>query len=218
MAFKVSRRGVLIGAVATMTAAAAAGGGVLFMLWKDRSYFRSPLYARKADGRARVLVVYYSRSGNTEAMAREIARHYQADIARISAEAYSLDFTGWNAARRDAAAETETEIAVPNLDFAAYDLVFIGSPIWLYRPAPPLWRFVRQSAFRGRDLVLFNTFNSRFKQPYIDEFAELIAVAGGRLVDHVYVRRGRIYAQMSGPELIAKVRQLITDRVARWKV
>lgn len=39
--------------------------------------------------------MYYSRSGNTEAMARTIGRKFQADLARVEANEFSLDFIGW---------------------------------------------------------------------------------------------------------------------------
>ena len=64
------------------------------VLIKDRTYFHSPPYAPVRDTPSDVLVVYYSRSGNTEAMAREIARKLKADIVRIESMKYSLDFRG----------------------------------------------------------------------------------------------------------------------------
>jgi len=39
--------------------------------------------------------VYYSRSGNTEAMARAIGRKFRADLVRIEENEFSLDFIGW---------------------------------------------------------------------------------------------------------------------------
>ena len=51
---------------------------------------------------ADVLVVYYSRTGNTEAMAKEIAHRYAADIISIKTDAYSLDKTGSDKAKEDA--------------------------------------------------------------------------------------------------------------------
>lgn len=39
---------------------------------------------------AKALVVYYSRTANTEAMAKEIAKRFQADLVPIKAEAYPL--------------------------------------------------------------------------------------------------------------------------------
>ncbi|MBW2411250.1 MAG: hypothetical protein JRF72_15740 [Deltaproteobacteria bacterium] len=58
---------------------------------KDRTYFHSPPYTPDPQAQTGVLVVYYSRSGNTEALAREIARKLAADIIRIESATCSLD-------------------------------------------------------------------------------------------------------------------------------
>ena len=42
-----------------------------------------------------------------------------------------------------------------------HKLVALGSPVWLFRPAPPLWAFVASHRFDGSQVLLFNTFNSR---------------------------------------------------------
>ena len=42
-----------------------------------------------------VLVVYYSRSRNTEAMARKVARKFNADIVKIEAESTREDGSGY---------------------------------------------------------------------------------------------------------------------------
>ena len=40
---------------------------------------------------------------------------------------------------------------------------------------------------------------------------------GGKFLDHIYVRRGRIYNQISGSELIEKVREVLEDRESKWR-
>ena len=184
---------------------------------KDFTYYESEPYERAADGPADVLVVYYSRSGHTETMAREIARRFDADVVRITTEAYSRDFEGWNEARRDATERASAEISPATVDLSRYELIFVGSPIWMYRPSPPLWTFVEANDFHGRPVVLFNTFNSRFKDEHIEEFEQLVQTSNGRFLDHVYVRRGRIYYQLSGEELIAETRLRLDEREADWR-
>ena len=68
--------------------------GFVLVIVKDRTYFHSPPYKKQSSKSSEVLVIYYSRSGNTEAMAREIARKFDSDIIKIEAEKYSLDFQG----------------------------------------------------------------------------------------------------------------------------
>ncbi len=189
----------------------------LFMLWKDRKYLYSKPYRRKEDRPTDVLVIYYSRSGNTEAMAREIARKFQADIIKIAAKSYTLDFKGWINANLDAWNQNPVVIDPETIDLSNYSLIILGSPIWYFRPAPPLWTFVEKNNFQGGAVVLFNTFNSRFKSEEIQEFQELIENKGGRFLDHIYVRRGRIYNQISGSKLIKNTQELLNTRIGNWR-
>ena len=195
---------------------AALAGSFTFVLIKDRTYFHSPPYTQKKTGPTDVLVVYYSRSGNTEAMAKEIARKFEADLVRIESEKYSLDYKGWRHANRDADEKVLAEIEPKTIDMEKYRLVFLGAPIWWFRPAPPLWTFVDKSDFSDKNVVLFNTFNSRFKSEEIDEFGQKIEEKGGRFIDHIYVRRGRVYHQMSGKQLIEESREIVDKKVQEW--
>ena len=65
---------------------------------------------------------------------------------------------------------TKTKIKPEKVDMSGFDLIFLGSPIWWYRPAVPLWTFVTKNNFHGKQVVLFNTFNSKFEKTYIDKF------------------------------------------------
>jgi len=189
----------------------------IFMLWIDRKYFYSKPYKRKEGLPTDVLVLYYSRSGNTEAMAREIARRFQADIIKLTAGSYTLDFQGWVNANIDAWYKNPAVIEPETIDISNYDLIILGSPIWYFRPAPPLWTFVEKNNFQGKTVALFNTFNSRFKSEQIHRFQQLIINRGGRFLDHVYIRRGRIFNQISGNELIKKTQELLNDRNGKWR-
>ncbi len=84
--------------------------------------------------------------------------------------------------------------------------MFLVSPTWLFRPATPLWAYVEQADLTGKEVVLFSTGNSRFEQAEIDAFAKRVEARGGRLIRHVFLRRGRIFWQMSREELLKAVR------------
>ena len=75
--------------------------GGLSVFIKDFSHFDSEEYIRDESKSTNVLVVCYSRNGNTEAMAKEIARQYNAALQFIEADAYSRDREGWRNASRD---------------------------------------------------------------------------------------------------------------------
>ena len=182
-------------------------GGVAFtvMAVKDQSYVPSAPYLPEGEPNHEVAVVYYSRSGHSEAAAREVARTFNAPIARIDAD-YPRDFSGQRKAVSDAKAEALPPIRVEPIDVAAARRVFLVSPTWMFRPATPLWAYVEQAQLMAKQVVLVMTGNSRFKQTEIDAFQKRVEAHGGRLIRHVFLRRGRIFWQKSREELLKEIR------------
>ncbi len=167
--------------------------------------FAADHYASAEIG-SRELVVYFSRSGNTEIMALELAKTRRASVARIEDVAYPIGFRGWLNALRDAG-NTESSIAPTTPDLRSYETIYIGAPIWLYSPAPPIWEFIRRSDITGKRVVLFNSLNSNFEQEYIDQFASIVRERGGTFSAHLYVVRGRMTRQLDTLEFLAAVRK-----------
>lgn len=149
-------------------------------------------------------VVYFSRSGNTGIVAAHLARRLGAKLFRLQATDYTPGLSGLLRALADARSHAA------NVDAAAVDLrgirsLYLGSPIWLYSPAPPIWAFVRNTRLDGIDVVLFNTFNSKFEQRFIDEFAALVRQQGARSFRHLHVKRGRMGQQLTTTDMLTAV-------------
>ncbi len=164
-----------------------------------------------------ILVLYYSLTQNTEIFAKAIASRYQADLIEIGAEEYKNDIRGRTRAAIDAWTEERiSEIDPEIIDLSRYRFIFLGSPIWWYRPAVPLWTFVAKNNFQNQDIILFNTFNSRFKDKYIYGFSDLVKSKGGNLSDHIFIRRGRWYNQLDQNELVERIQTLIKSKEIQW--
>jgi len=164
-----------------------------------------------------ILVSYYSLTRNTEIMAKAIASRYQADLIEIKAEEYSNDIIGRTRAWGDAWTEEKNSKIDPGiLDLSRYRFIFLGSPIWWYRPAVPLWTFVVKNNFQNQNIILFNTFNSRFKDKFIYEFSDLVKSKGGNLGDHIFIRRGRWFNQLDQSELVEQIQKLIKSKETQW--
>ena len=175
------------------------------MAVKDQTYVPSADYVPVGDANREVAVVYYSRSGHSEAVAREVARTFNAPIARIDAD-YPRNLAGQRKAVLDARAEVLPKIEVELIDLDPVHRVFLVSPTWMFRPATPLWAYVEQVDFTRKEVVLVTTGNSRFEQSEIDAFAKRVEAHGGRLIRHIFVRRGRIYWQKGREELLKEIR------------
>lgn len=122
------------------------------VLYKDRTYFHSPPYNRETTNTSDVLVIYYSRTGNTEAMAREIARIFDADIQQLITDKYPLTLKGLKTVNDDSASITLPVIHPETIDMKNYRLIFLGSPIWRYRPAPLFYPSLRRTTSQAKIL------------------------------------------------------------------
>ena len=148
----------------------------------------------------RTAVVFFSRSGNTALLARHLAKKLDASLYRLEAT-YDLGIMGWVYAMLDAR-NHEAVISPQTIDLSGHDVIYLGSPIWMYSPAPPIWQFVERNRFDGKHVVLFNTFNSKFKQEYIDTFRQEVLKRGARSFEHQFIRRGRMLQQISPEEML----------------
>lgn len=108
------------------------------------------------------LVVYFSATGTTAETARIIA-----DITGgtpyeiIPREAYTSDDLDWNDRQSRSSAEMNDPQARPALketvDVAAYDVVFIGYPIWWDQAPRIINTFIESHDLKGKTLIPFAT-------------------------------------------------------------
>ena len=116
----------------------------------------------------KTLVVYYSASGNTERVAKDIAEAAGADLFEIvPTEVYTSDDLDWTNPDSRVSREHDDEslrdvplttTEVPDWD--SYDTVFIGYPIWWGIAAWPVDTFVKNNDFNGKTVIPFATSSS----------------------------------------------------------
>ncbi|EPZ7317853.1 flavodoxin family protein [Vibrio mimicus] len=154
-----------------------------------------------------VAVVVFSRSGNTGVLANHIADKRNGHLYEITAEDYDLGIPGWISALKDAR-NNLANISPQTIDLSAYETIYLGAPIWLYSPAPPIWQFAKNSDFTDKNVVLFNTFNSKFEESFIKDFESLVRSKGAVSFKHQYVDRGRMGNQISTEDMLNSFEKL----------
>jgi flavodoxin len=195
----------------------AAGAGLLFYYKTQTSWIESSPYQRASVSQTRTLVVVYSRTGNTMGAAKEAARFFDADLLQIEAPQYARTIKGLQLASRHADHEvTTTPIEHEPVDLSRYDMIFLCSPTWWFRPAVPLWSFVENHDFAGKPVFLLLTGNSRRKEELIGKFSALVEEKNGRFLDILFIRRGRIYWQKTPDEVSKEVRHALDARREMW--
>ena len=110
----------------------------------------------------KMLVLYYSQTGNTKAVAEEIANKLGADIEEITmVDPYDPDFQ----ATIDRCMKDREQGIIPDIqpvkaNVADYDIVFLGFPVWFGTYAPPVQKFLLDADLSGKKIVPFCTFGS----------------------------------------------------------
>lgn len=121
-----------------------------------------------ASAEGRTLVVYYSATGNTEAVANYIAQATGGDLFELEpVDPYTdedLNWTGENSRvvyEHDNEDARDVELVADTVDnWDEYDTVFIGYPIWWGIAAWPVDTFVEANDFTGKTVIPFCTSSS----------------------------------------------------------
>ena len=110
----------------------------------------------------KALVLYYSQNGTTKAVAEAFAQALNADMEEVVAvNPYDGDFGATIARCQEEMAQgILPEIEPVKADLSAYDVIFLGYPIWFGTYAPPVKTLLENIDLNGKKVVPFCTFGS----------------------------------------------------------
>ena len=109
------------------------------------------------------LVAYFSASGVTANVAKELAKAADADLYEIKPEVpYTKADLDWQDASSRSSVEMRDKSSRPALadgdaNIANYDVVFVGFPIWWYVAPTIINTFLEKYDFSGKTIILFAT-------------------------------------------------------------
>lgn len=116
----------------------------------------------------KVLVVYYSASGNTKAVGDVIAQYTGGDVFEIiPVNAYTSEDLDWteegsrvNQEHEDESLQNIELVSTTVDNFDSYDTIFIGYPIWWHEASWVVNQFVKDNDFTGKTVIPFCTSSS----------------------------------------------------------
>lgn len=139
-----------------------------------------------------ILCVYYSRTGNTERLMKEIACALDSELVKLEDGVNRQGLTGWLRSGMQAMTRSIPPVRPPRTErlLREYDLVILGTPVWAGRCSAPMRSFLLQF---GQEL---------------DRVAYLITRAGENHCEQVfdqmdlYVNTRRLYAASICPQAV----------------
>lgn len=125
----------------------------------------------------KTLILYYSWSGNTKKMAEKINQEIDGSALQevgVAEDAFDSDQYKTNDIALDQIQGNKPypEIELSKIDFNAYDLILIGSPVWSGYPATPIKTLLDQMKDYQGEVASFFTSAGTNHKAYISHFKE----------------------------------------------
>lgn len=123
------------------------------------SLFSGVINAQETNKPMKILVAYFSHSGNTHTIAEQIQKVTGADLFEIEVqEAYPSEYQGvLDRAKKEINNREKPALKTMPENLAQYDVVFIGSPNWWSTIAPAVATFLSTGDFTGKTIIPFVT-------------------------------------------------------------
>ncbi len=104
----------------------------------------------------KILVAFFSHSGNTEAVANQIKEKVSSDLFEIkTVESYPADYNAVvDKAKKEQAADYRPILGT-KVDMDLYDVIFIGYPNWWGTTPMAIFSFFEEYDFSGKTIIAF---------------------------------------------------------------
>ena len=107
----------------------------------------------------KILVIYFSETGNTQKLAKLISDKVGGDFVRIETEkVYPEDYDELvDDAKKEKDNNDRPKLKELNINLENYDTIFVGYPIWWYQMPMAIYTFFDNYDFANKAIIPFNT-------------------------------------------------------------
>ena len=135
---------------------------------------------KKTEDDMKTLVAYFSATGTTKAVAKDLAAVTGGTLYEIKPEAkYTAADLDWTVKTSRSSVEMQDRNSRPAIikdlkDADSYDLIYLGFPVWWYTAPTIINTFIEAYGFKGKTIIFFATSggssidkaNAEFKAQY----------------------------------------------------
>ena len=121
-----------------------------------------------------ILIVYYSRTGYTKKVAEAMARSSDANLEEIFSKGSRKGLSGYLKSGKEAVRKELAEIEETKNDPSEYDVVIIGTPVWVGNMASPVRTYLNHNLGRFKQVAFFSTQGSTKDQKVFNELREVL--------------------------------------------
>ena len=161
----------------------------------------------------KILIVYYSWTGNTKVAAEAISAATGGELRPLNEKHTRRKGSGFLGAAFGALTGTRSALVNPDYDTSEYEAVFIGTPVWAMHPAPAINTWIRTASLQNKSVYLFTTNASGKPQRAVESLSKKIMKKGGTPAGSLSIRTDR--TQKIDPK---KARDFVTQWAAAQKL
>ncbi len=146
------------------------------------------------------LILYYSRSDNTEKVAKEISKEVNGDLKKIEL----IKDISFACAGFTSLLGLKGKIKTTDFNVKDYDNIFIGTPVWAGKNSTPINTLLNEVDFTGKNVFVFITqADNKTPNSVYESIAARVEAKGGKVIDNFFIQTNMknpiTYDQLIGP-------------------
>lgn len=145
----------------------------------------------------KILVIYFSETGNTQKLAKLISDKVGGDFVRIETEkVYPEDYDELvDDAKKEKDNNDRPKLKELNINLENYDTIFVGYPIWWYQMPMAMYTFFDNYDFANKTIIPFNTHEGSESSGTYEDIQKLEPKA--KVLDGLPIRGGDMTSDQS---------------------
>lgn len=127
----------------------------------------------------KILVTYFSHSGNTRIVAEKISHIVNGELFEIkTVNEYPVKYNlVVDQAKKEFIAQTRPELINRISNFNEYDVIVIGYPMWWYTCPMAIFSFLENYGFKGKTILPFCTHEGSALSNSVDDIKKVVPSA-----------------------------------------
>lgn len=137
------------------------------------------------------LVLYFSLTGNTERIAKIIKKKKDVELIRIGGKPLPFLVPVYYFLQ----ASKQKVVKIPKINLGKYNKIYLGGPVWVSKPCPPLEYIAKNINWKNTNVVLFIHYTQNPGMS-LNELKNIINERGGTIVGSVAIKQNEPEAEI----------------------
>jgi flavodoxin len=149
--------------------------------------FTMPLAYAQESGAGKILMLYYSRTGNTRMACEALQKALNAQLVEVKDLTDRSGSWGGLTGMLNTLFNMVTGIEPEHPDLASCSTIILASPLWAGKLAPAIRTLIARNKFENKQVIIFTTGNAILDEANQEKNKALVKASGGQVVGYLQV-------------------------------